>query len=142
MPPTVRRNVKVAAPAKAARPPTSAGPAPEEAGGLLTIDLSAIAANYRTLRTRVMPAECSAVVKADGYGCGIDQVTATLVAQGCKIFFVASLDEARRVRTLAPEATIYVLNGFPTGAGPAYAQLAAKPVINSAVELAEWDQFV
>ena len=120
----------------------SAGPPQAEAGGILTIDLAAIAANYRALARRVLPAECTAVVKADGYGCGIDQVTASLASAGCKTFFVAHLAEARRVRALAPDATIYVLNGFSTGTGPAFAEIAAQPVINSAVELAEWDQFV
>jgi alanine racemase len=120
----------------------TAGPTQAEAGGILTIDLAAIAANYKVLTHRVLPAECGAVVKADGYGCGIDQVTTALVSAGCKTFFVAQLDEARRVRAHAPAATIYVLNGFPAGTGPALAQINAQPVINSAVELAEWDQFV
>ncbi len=120
----------------------SAGPNQAEAGGILTVDLSAIIANYNVLTRRVLPAECGAVVKADGYGCGIDQVSAALVSAGCKTFFVAQLDEARRVRALAPAATIYVLNGFPAGTGPALADINAQPVINSAVELAEWDQFI
>ena len=60
---------------------TTGGPAPQEAGGTLTIDLGAIAANYKTLRARVMPSECAAVVKGDAYGCGIDQVTAALTAR-------------------------------------------------------------
>ena len=42
--------------------------------------------------------ECAAVVKADGYGCGIEQVAAALAKAGCKTFFVADLAEARRVR--------------------------------------------
>jgi alanine racemase len=120
----------------------TSGPTQAEAGGILTIDLAAITANYRALTRRVLPAECTAVVKANGYGCGLEQVTATLVAAGCKTFFVSQLDEARRVRALTPTATIYVLNGFPAGTGPALAQIDAQPVINSAVELAEWDQFV
>ena len=78
-----------------------------------------------------MPAECAAVVKGDAYGCGLEQVTATLSRAGCKTFFVAHLDEARRVRRLAPEAAIYVLNGFAAGAGPAFAEAYARPVINS-----------
>ena len=120
----------------------TAGPTQAEAGGILTIDLAAIAENYRALMRKALPAECSAVVKADGYGCGLEQVTATLAAAGCKTFFVAQLDEARAVRALAPSAAIYVLDGFPTGTGPALAGINAQPVINSAVELAEWDQFV
>jgi alanine racemase len=37
---------------------------------------------------------------------------------------------------------IYVLNGFYAGTGPDFADLNARPVINSAIELAEWDVFV
>jgi len=139
MPPPRRATTKGFA--RSAPPPTTSGPPAPEAGGILTIDLTAIAANYRTLMRRVIPAECAAVVKADGYGCGLEQVTATLVGAGCRTFFVAQLDEGRRVRGLAPNATIYVLNGFSAGTGPAFAEIAAQPVINSAVELAEWDQF-
>ena len=73
-------------------------PAEAEAGGILTIDLGAIFDNYRALAVKVMPTECAAVVKGDAYGCGLDQVTATLSRAGCKTFFVAHLDEARRVR--------------------------------------------
>ena len=91
---------------------------------------------------QVMPAECAAVVKGDAYGCGIEQVTATLSRAGCKTFFVAHLDEARRVRRRAPEAAIYVLNGFASGAGPALRRGLCAAGDQFLVELAEWDQFV
>src|SRR5262249_40083477 len=52
-------------------------------------------------------------------------------------FFVSNLPEARSVRARAPEATIYVLNGFYSGTGPAFADINARPVINSAMELAD-----
>ena len=65
---------------------------------MLTIDLAAIEANWKKLARRAMPAECAAVVKADGYGCGIEPVARTLAEAGCKTFFVADLGEARRVR--------------------------------------------
>src|SRR3954466_14633567 len=74
---------------------TTAGPAPEETGGTLTIDLGAIAANYKMLAARVLPGDCAGVVKGDAYGCGIDQVTTTLKRAGCHTFFVAHLAEAR-----------------------------------------------
>src|SRR5580704_3475190 len=96
------------APAKAA----SLGPDPASAGGLLTIDLAAVEANWRALASRVVPVECAAVVKADAYGCGLDAVTARLAKAGCRTFFVADLNEARRVRAIAHEAVIYVLNGL------------------------------
>ena len=123
-------------------PETTGGPAAQEAGGILTIDLGAIAANYKTLLARVMPSECAAVVKGDAYGCGIDQVTTALSRTGCQTFFVAHLSEARRVRAIAPKAAIYVLNGFSHAAGQAFVEIEARPVLNSLIELAEWDHFV
>jgi alanine racemase len=86
--------------------------------------------------------ECAAVVKANGYGLGLEAVTAKLAKAGCKTFFVADIAEARRARTRAREATIYVLNGFSPDAADAFAELNVQPVINSTTELAEWDAFV
>src|SRR5512132_421600 len=83
-----------------------------EAGGILTVDLAAIVSNWNELGRRAMPSECAAVIKADGYGCGIEQVARALALAGCKTFFVAELAEARRVRAVAPEPAIYVLNGL------------------------------
>jgi alanine racemase len=115
---------------------------PAEAGGLLSIDLAAIEANWRMLASTTVPVECAAVVKGDGYGCGLEPVTQTLSKAGCRTFFVADVAEGRRVRALAPEATIYVLNGVMPGSAQAFANDYLQPVINSTTELAEWDAFV
>jgi alanine racemase len=111
------------------------------ANGVLTIDLDAIIANWRKLEGRGVPAECAAVVKANAYGCGIEPVVRALAGAGCKTFFVATLDEARRARASAPAATIYVLDGFFAGSGSVFADLNARPVIGDLSELAEWDAF-
>jgi alanine racemase len=81
------------------------------------------------------------VIKANGYGCGIEQVTRALSHAGCKTFFVADLSEARRVRSAAPEAALYVLNGLLPETASSFADIHAQPVIGSLVELAEWDAF-
>ena len=47
---------------------------------ILTIDLAAIAANYRMLTAKAAPAECAGVVKADAYGLGRRQGGAGAVA--------------------------------------------------------------
>ena len=113
-----------------------------EAGGILTIDLAAIAANWKMLSNTTLPVECAAVVKADAYGCGLEPVTGVLSKAGCRTFFVADVAEGRRVRAIAPDATIYVLNGVMPGSAQAFADEHLRPVINSATELAEWDAFV
>jgi alanine racemase len=113
-----------------------------ETGGVLTIDLAAVEANWKRLSGMSVPAECAAVVKADGYGCGLEVVAARLAKAGCRTFFVADLSEGRRARAVAPEAVIYVLSGVLPGAGWALAEARLRPVINSVTELAEWDAFV
>ena len=125
--------------------PVTAGPAasdPTEAGGILTIDLAAVEANWRMVSSTTVPVESAAVVKADAYGCGLEPVTRKLAQAGCRTFFVADVIEGRCVRAVAPESTIYVLNGVMPGSAAAFARDNLRPVINSTTELAEWDAFV
>jgi alanine racemase len=125
-------------------PATMQGEAPADAeyGGILSIDLAAIVANWQKLTNEVLPVECAAVVKADAYGCGIEPVSTALWRAGCRTFFVADLTEARRVRAVARDAAVYVLGGLIPGTAAAYADCGARPVINSPTDFAEWDAFV
>lgn len=132
---------EVAPPAPAAAPPPSDASVPATATGILTIDLDAIVANWRKLENRGVPAECSAVVKANAYGCGTEPVVRALAAAGCKTFFVATLDEARAARAASKSATIYVLSGCFQNCGDTFAELNCQPVIGDLNELAEWDVF-
>jgi alanine racemase len=113
----------------------------EMAGGLLHIDLSALAANWRTLRDNAGGAETAAVVKADAYGTGIEQAVPALAQAGCRTFFVAHLSEAIRVRAVASDATVYVLNGLFPGTSSAYLQHDLRPVLGSFEEIEEWAAF-
>src|SRR5215470_10076143 len=74
--------------------------------------------------------------------CGIEPITGALAKAGCKTFFVSNIPEANRVRAVAPNSTIYVLNGLYSGTEPAFTEINARPVINNSVEMAEWDIFV
>jgi alanine racemase len=120
---------------------TVEGPPEAEAGGVLKINLANLAANYERLTKRT-DAECAAMVRADAYGCGIGPIAGALAKSGCDTFLVCNLPEAKSVRAVAPQATLYVLNGLYSGTGPAFADINARPVINSTIELAEWDVFV
>src|SRR5260370_6275505 len=115
---------------------------PTEAGGILTIDLAAIEANWKMLAGVTVPVECAGVVEANAYGCGLEPVTRTLSQAGCRSFFVADVAEGRRVGALALEAVIDVRNGMMPGSAPACAADYLRAVINSTTELAEWDAFV
>jgi alanine racemase len=117
------------------------GPPEAESGGILKINLSAIALNWSTLAKRTV-AECAAVIRADAYGCGTEIVASALTRYGCKTFFVSNLAEAKCVRAGAPNSGIYVLGGLYPGTGPAFAEINAQPILRSLAEIAEWDVFV
>ena len=120
---------------------TTDGPAEAEACGVLKIDLTAIVSNWEKL-ARYAAAECAAVVKDNAYGCGIEPIAGALAKTGCSTFFVSDIPEAKRVRSVAPNASIYVLRGLYSGTGQAFAEINARPVIYSSIEMAEWDLFV
>ena len=108
-------------------------------GGYLTIDLTALIANYQQLSARAGHALTGAVVKADAYGLGAVQVSAALYAAGCRHFFVAQACEAFDLRPHLPAAAaLYVLNGLPEGSETACADQNIIPVLNSPLQIARW----
>ncbi len=111
------------------------------ATSLLTIDLAALRANYATLRGHAKDSECAAVIKADAYGTGAEQAVRALLREGCKTYFAATFAEAEIIRAAAREATIYVLDGFFAGSGPAFAEKAIRPVLSSLPEIEDWAAF-
>lgn len=106
--------------------------------GVLAIDLGALVANWRALREAGAGAECAAVVKADAYGLGLSEAMRALAGAGCRTFFVANLREGEAARALAPEATIYVLDGVAPGCAMRLAAAGLRPTIGSIEELDEW----
>jgi alanine racemase len=111
----------------------------DRASAVLEIDVAGIVANWRFLAQQVAPAECAAVVKADGYGLGAAPVATALAAAGCRRFFVATLDEALGLReTLARCCKIAVLNGPVPGSAEEFAAARLVPVLNDPGQIAEW----
>ena len=77
------------------------------------------------------------MVKADAYGLGAARVIPALWAAGCRSFFVATPEEARDARALAPAAAIYVLDGLVPRTGARIStELGAIPVLSSLEEVA------
>ncbi len=110
--------------------PPPSDPPPGHAGGVLRIDLDAIAANYRNLQARLAGATCGAVVKADGYGLGAAKVAKALAGAGCRDFFVALIDEGVEIRTVLPEADIYAFCGATPETAAALAEHRLIPALN------------
>jgi alanine racemase len=112
-----------------------------EAGppALLTVDLSALVANWRALAARAAPAQCAGVLKADGYGLGAGAAGRALYRAGCRIFFVARLAEAIELRDYVGEdARICVLDGLMPGEADLYRRRALTPVLNDPGQIGAW----
>ncbi len=111
------------------------------AGAVLTIDLDAVAANWRLLRDRVGPARCAAVVKADAYGLGAARVAPALYAAGCRTFVVAQLEEAVALRAALRDADILSLGGLPPHSATEFAAHGIVPVLNHLGDIEAWTAF-
>ena len=116
--------------------------ATRRAGAVLTVDLAAIAANWRGLRdagrAAGRPVECAAVLKADAYGTGATIIGPRLAAEGCRHFFVAHIDEGIALRAVLPDLPIYVLNGLMTSTEPDFVEHGLTPVLNDLGQLNAW----
>lgn len=113
----------------------------DRAGAVLTVDLDAVAANWRALRDRLGPGcHCGAAVKADAYGVGVAKVAPVLYAQGCRHFFVATIDEGIELRALLPaaEARIWVLCGPLPRTEADFLHYDLRPVLNTPEQVAQW----
>jgi alanine racemase len=123
-------------------PPTP----PALAGGLLTIDLEALKANYITLAKKSGKAECGAAVKADAYGIGVEEAAKTLWDAGCRTYFVARPTEGEQLRRILPHTgktrpVIYVLDGLHQGQAEYYATHDLRPALTAMDEIREWSAF-
>jgi alanine racemase len=106
-------------------------------GGTLTIDLDAVAANWRALDALSAPGvQTAAVVKADAYGLGAARVARALAGAGARRFFVALAGEGAGLRAaLGPGPQICVLSGHMAGDTAAIGEAGLVPMLNSVEQL-------
>ena len=109
----------------------------------LIINLNVLRHNYGVLNERAGGAECAAVVKANGYGVGDRIVTQTLLEQGCKTFFVATLEEGVRLRHAFPNSAfeLYVMFSPSAEFPMVYHHHNLRPVLNSMDEIKAWQSY-
>jgi alanine racemase len=104
----------------------------------LRLDGDALVANWRWLQSRSGAAACGAAVKADGYGLGAREVVARLARSGCRDFFVATWAEAVALGDLPANCALSVLHGVRAEDMAVAVSSAARPVLNTAAQVARW----
>lgn len=101
------------------------------ATGILTIDLDAVAANWRAL-AKQSRGQTGAVVKAGGYGCGAAEVSRRLAREGARQFFVATAEEGAQLRqSLGQGPAINVFSGHMAGDTALIRDHGLTPMLNS-----------
>lgn len=99
-----------------------------------SIHIDALRHNLGVIRARAPLASVMAVVKADGYGHGLERVAQALV--GADAFGVAALSDARRLRAAGLSQKILLLSGFDEPADLAQLrQLDVDTVVHHASQL-------
>ena len=108
---------------------------------ILEIDLNNLIANYKLLQQLAPHATAAAVVKDDAYGIGDVLVAQTLYEQAkCRCFFVAHGVEGAKIRAVAPDARIFVLQGIGEDSLDDFIAANLIPVISSPAMLSFWKQ--
>lgn len=103
----------------------------------LSIDLDAIAANWRAIdRLSAGGVQTGAVVKADAYGLGAARVARALAQAGARRFFVAVTEEGAALRqALGPGPQINILGGHMAGDTDMIHDLDLTPMLNSLAQV-------
>lgn len=101
----------------------------------LTIDLSALQANWRALDAQTS-VETAAVVKANAYGLGIARAAPALADAGARHFFVAVAEEGATLRGILGDGPrISVFSGHMAGDTEIIRDAKLTPMINSVAQL-------
>jgi alanine racemase len=104
----------------------------------LKIDSQALVSNWRWLARMSGSAACGAAVKANGYGIGARDIVMHLANAGCRDFFVATWGEAAALAPWIGSASLSVLNGLAEEDLPYALTSAARPVLNTPLQVARW----
>src|SRR5262245_54845490 len=96
----------------------------------LEIDTEALACNVRTVRSMIGPdTRLAAVVKADGYGHGMEVAARSFLRGGADLLCVASLDEGLALRSAGIAAPVLSLYQVPPDAAPEAARSGIETVV-------------
>ncbi|MDR3155486.1 MAG: alanine racemase [Holosporaceae bacterium] len=107
------------------------------------INLDNVAANYHKVSSELTSGTMTgAVVKADAYGFGAIPISRRLYAEGCRYFFVATIEEGIDIRkTVGCDAEIFVLSGLLDNTELLLLEYKLTPVLNDLHHVELWINF-
>ena len=102
----------------------------------LSVNLQAVKNNWRKLDKRsALSCRTGAVIKANGYGMGMTEISSALYQEGCRSFFTARIDEAYHLLAFfkdknCDDIDIIVFDGLLEGHDPYFDHPQIIPALN------------
>jgi alanine racemase len=106
----------------------------------LDVNLSALADNYRLLKSLHAQHHIATVVKANAYGLGAEAISRVFWQEGCHDFFVATLEEGIELRQYLAQASIGVFQGAFPGEEKEFQHYGLTPVLNTLEQIERWQK--
>lgn len=120
----------------------NAGLPPLERSAWVEVDIDILTANAAALVALARPAALAAVVKADGYGHGLEMAGRCAVAGGAGWLCVADSAEATRLRRDGYRGRVFVLYPVPHAMVPRMARLGVDVTVGSTEEARTLDDLL
>ena len=102
---------------------------------ILEINTKNLIYNYKSLSKIAKNSLTAVTIKANAYGIGDIKGFKIFYKIGCRHFFLATIEEAIRIRKLNKKCNIYVLNGLESNEIAIYNRLNIIPILNSIEEI-------
>lgn len=108
-----------------------------ERSAWVEVDTGQLTRNARALATLARPAALGPVVKADGYGHGLEMAARSAIAGGATWLCVANAGEATRLRADGYRGRIFMLYPVPAASIPVLSSLGVDISVGSADDIAK-----
>ena len=106
-----------------------------KSNAILEIKTKNLIKNYRLLANVSNQCITGATIKANAYGIGEKIAFKTLFKNGCRHFFLATLEEAISIRKINTKVNIYVLNGLENNHIDIFKRFKIIPILISLEDL-------
>ena len=105
----------------------------------ITIHLDAVRENYARIRKYAPNAEICPVVKSQAYGLRPVEIVRSLIACGCRNFYVSTVPEGIELRDKFSDIQVNVFNGLQEETEEVFSEYRLTPVVNSVEQMKRWE---
>ena len=102
---------------------------------ILEVNLINFIHNYKVFEKYIKNKQVAATIKANAYGIGDKIAFSTLYKNGCRHFFLATLNEGLELRKSFKKGYIYILNGLENNDINIFKINKLIPILNSKIEM-------